>query len=46
MGRLASASHMTKKHVFATPDMARDHSKSELRNMLEAPPTSGLKVVK
>jgi len=26
--------------------MARDHSKSELRNMLEAPPASGLKIVK
>jgi hypothetical protein len=46
MGRLASGAHMTKKHVFATPEMARTHSKSELRNMLEAPPTSGLKVVK
>ena len=46
MGRLASGAHMTKKHVFATPEMARTHSKSELRNMLEAPPASGLKVVK
>ena len=46
MGRLASSAHMTKKHVFATPEMARTHSKSELRNMLEAPPATGLKVVK
>ena len=46
MGRLASSQHGTKKHVFAAPDIARDHSKSELRNMLEAPPTSVLKIVK
>ena len=46
VGRVASGAHGTKKHVFAAPDMARDHSKSDLRNMLEAPPTSGLKIVK
>ena len=46
MGRLASGAHMTKKHVFATPEMARTHSKSELRNMLEAPATPSLKIVK
>ena len=46
IGRVGSAAHMTKKHIFASPDMARDHSKSDLRNMLETPPASGLKVVK
>jgi hypothetical protein len=46
MGRLASSQHGTKKHVFAAPDMAREHSKSELRNMLETPATPGLKIVK
>ena len=46
MGRLASLQHGTKKHVFAAPDVAREHSKSELRNMLETPATPGLKIVK
>ena len=46
IGRVGSAAHMTKKHIFASPDMARDHSKSDLRNMLETPPASGLKVIK
>jgi len=46
MGRLASLQHGTKKHVFAAPDMAREHSKSELRNMLETSATPSLKVVK
>jgi len=46
MGRLASSQHGTKKHVFAAPDVAREHSKSELRNMLETPATPSLKIVK
>jgi len=39
VGRLASAKHMTKKHVYAAPDMARDHTKSHLRDLLEEPTT-------
>lgn len=34
-GRLASAEHTTKKHVFAAPDMAQRYSKSDLRRMVE-----------
>jgi hypothetical protein len=37
VGRLASAKHMTKKNVYAAPDMARDHTKSHLRDLLEEP---------
>jgi hypothetical protein len=46
IGRVASGQYGTKKHIFAAPDMARDHTKSDLRNMLETPPVSGLSVVK
>jgi hypothetical protein len=46
MGRLSAAGYATKKHIFAAPDVARMHSKSELRRMADdAPPTSGLRVV-
>lgn len=37
VGRLASVKHMTKKNVYAAPDMARDHTKSYLRDLLEEP---------
>ena len=37
MGRLASMRHGTKKQVFAAPEMAKKHTKSELRDMIEKP---------
>lgn len=38
MGRLYSAEHQTKKHIFCAPDMADRYSKSDLRRMVEQPP--------
>lgn len=45
MGRLASRAHGTKKHVFCAPEMA-DRPKSELRDMVETPPTALMRLVK
>lgn len=45
MGRLASRAHGTKKHVFCAPEMA-DRPKSELRDMVESPPASLMRLVK
>jgi len=45
MGRVASARHTTKKQMFAAPDMAKKHTKSTLRDMIEEPPATTLKVV-
>jgi hypothetical protein len=45
MGRVASARHTTKKQMFAAPDMAKKHTKSALRDMIEEPPVTTLKVV-
>ena len=45
MGRLASRAHGTKKHVFCAPEMA-DRPKSELRDMVESPPTALMRLVK
>ncbi len=45
MGRLASARHTTKKQVFVSPDMAKKHTKSALRDMLEEPASTTLKIV-
>jgi len=45
MGRLHSAEHRTKKHIFAAPDVAAmGYSKSELRRMVEPNP-AGLRAV-
>jgi hypothetical protein len=38
LGRVASARHTTKKHIFATPEMVDRYSKSQLRDMAEEPP--------
>ena len=39
VGRLTSTEFKTKKHVFAAPEVAASHSKSDLRRMVEdAPP--------
>lgn len=38
LGRVASARNATKKQMFAAPDMAKKHSKSALRDMIEEPP--------
>ncbi len=38
MGLLKSRTHATKKHVFVAPDMDA-HSKTELRDMVQDPPT-------
>ena len=45
MGRLASRAHGTKKHIFCAPEMA-DRPKSELRDMVESPPASLMRLVK
>jgi len=37
-GRIASADQPNKKRIFADPEVAKTHSKSELRRMIEAPP--------
>jgi len=44
-GRLASAEFMTKKHVYAAPDMAKNYNKSDLRRMIEGVATDDKKVV-
>ena len=48
VGRVHTAEHATKKHIFAAPEMAKRHSKSDLRRMVEqiaAPKVVDLKVV-
>jgi hypothetical protein len=45
LGRVASVRHTTKKQMFAAPDMAKKHTKSTLRDMIEEPPVTTLKVV-
>ena len=45
LGRVASARHGTKKQMFAAPDMAKKHSKSALRDMIEEPPATTLRIV-
>jgi hypothetical protein len=35
LGRVGSSDFPTKKHIFAAPDVARAHSKSDLRRMIE-----------
>ena len=37
LGRIASRTNSTKKQVYAAPGLM-DHTKSELRDMLEEPP--------
>ena len=44
-GRLGSADFHTKRHIFAVSDVARVHSKSDLRRMVENIDTTGAKVV-
>ncbi len=44
-GRLKSRRHDTKKHIFCAPDMV-EMSRSDLRDMVEDPPPSTLRVVK
>lgn len=46
MGRVSSSEHVTKKHIYASKDMAQRHSKSELRRMLEEPLTPKLVSIK
>lgn len=46
VGRIASGEYLTKKHIFAAPDVIAQHSKSELRRMLEEPITPKLVSVK
>jgi hypothetical protein len=45
MGLLKSRAHGTKKHIFAAPDMV-NRPKSELRDMVENPPTPLMRLVK
>jgi hypothetical protein len=49
MGRLNSTDYLTKKHVFAAPEMASSYTKSDLRRMIEqgsAPKVVDIKLVK
>jgi hypothetical protein len=46
MGRIGSTEHQTKKHIFASPDVAQRYNKSELRRMVEGVASSDAKVVK
>jgi hypothetical protein len=45
MGRLKSRRYDNKKHIFVAPDMA-EMSRSDMRDMVEEPPTSVLQRVK
>ena len=45
MGRLASRAHGTKKHIYCAPDM-QHLAKSEMRDMVENPPTPLMRLVK
>jgi hypothetical protein len=42
MGRLISSRHMSRKRIFARPDIAKQASKSEIRDMAETPVKSTL----
>jgi uncharacterized protein YlxW (UPF0749 family) len=42
---LGSVDFQTKRHIFAAPEVARVHSKSDLRRMVENIDTTGAKVV-
>ena len=46
MGRVASAKYGTKKLVFASPEMSKAHTKSDLRNMIEEPPAPNVVNIK
>jgi hypothetical protein len=49
MGRLYSTDYLTKKHIFAAPEMASSYTKSDLRRMIEdgnAPKVVDLKAVR
>jgi hypothetical protein len=46
MGRIGSTEHQTKKHIFASPDVAQRYNKSELRRMVEGVASVEGKVVK
>jgi hypothetical protein len=46
VGRLASSEYSTKKHIYAAPDVVTNHSKSELRRMVEEPPASNVVALK
>ena len=45
-GRVASAEHSTKKHIFAAADLERRHTKSDLRRMVEVVASDGDTVLK
>ena len=45
MGRLASRTHSTKKHIFCAPDM-QHLGKTEMRDMVENPPAPLMRLVK
>jgi hypothetical protein len=40
LGRVGSSDFPTKKHIFAASDVAKAHSKSDLRRMIEEPPAA------
>ena len=45
MGLLKSRQHSTKKHIFCAPDLV-NRTKSDLRDMVEAPAPSHVRLVK
>ena len=45
MGRLKSRRYDSKKHIFAAPELA-SYPKSDLRDMVEEPPASSVRLVK
>ena len=46
LGRVSSGDLPSKKHLFAAPEMATQHSKSELRRMVEEAPPARMALVK
>lgn len=46
VGRLASSEYSTKKHIYAAADVVANHSKSDLRRMVEEPPASNVVALK
>ena len=44
-GRVMSKTHTTKRQIFVSPSMAARFTKSQLRDMVETPPTVGLRAV-
>ena len=44
-GRVHTREHATKRQIFAAPEMASKYSKTQLRNLIDAPAPTALRVV-